>query len=97
MKFKVTVYSSSARHVSGVSEKTHKPYDFYTQDVYVQMPTEPVPQKVTINLNKEADAYQKGEYIMDLSEAFYINRFSSIAINMNDAKFIPDTHAEKAK
>lgn len=95
MKLKAQVMSSVPQNISGVSNKTGKPYDFWTQDVYVQMENEPFPQRITVNLDKSADAYREGAYIVDLTKCFYIDRMSNIAINMNEAVFIPDSHALK--
>lgn len=95
-KFKVEIDTTNCNHKSGTAKATGKPYSFYEQSAYVfENPDDRYPRKIEISHNDLNDALPVGKYILDLDPAVYFDRFGNPAIDMRNAKFIPDTQVAK--
>lgn len=73
-----TVYNQPTRRMSGIGKTSQKPYDLTFQTVYAHTVDRdgvapPVPEKLEVILEKDAQPYAPGDYTLHPS-AVYVDR-----------------------
>jgi len=77
----VEVQSPQVRVKSGTSAKSGRPYTIREQDGWLQLPDQPYPQKIVLNLEEGDDPYPVGRYQI-APGSFFVGRFGELQVRV---------------